>query len=164
MLLDTHEVLYIWMGKLSSREDQRLSIKMAVEYLQSGLINNIFLYNSLICLFFLDPSGRDMNISVIYIKQEKEPITFVGFFPSWEKKFWKSYKSFTKLRQEIEMVNADVNGSTKNGYNEKSGHSDFDQYDKYPIDILKECNEKLPARIDPLNKEVCIVRKISRLY
>ena len=52
------------------------------------------------------------------------------------------------------MKNSKSNGKEINGYQKSSGHSDFDQYDKYPINILKEPNEKLPARVDPLNKEV----------
>lgn len=36
MILDTNFALYVWIGKLSNREDQRLSIKMALEYLQAG--------------------------------------------------------------------------------------------------------------------------------
>ncbi|CAH0556416.1 unnamed protein product [Brassicogethes aeneus] len=137
MLLDLQDCLYIWIGKLSSREDQRLSIKMAIEYLQS------------------DPAGRDMNIAIINVKQGKEPPTFTGLFPAWDKKFWKHYKSFGKIRHDIEISSNNINGKATNGYTqEKSGHSDFDQFDKYPINILKEPNEKLPARIDPLNKEL----------
>lgn len=36
MLLDTHSALYVWIGKMSNSEDQRLSIKTAIEYLQAG--------------------------------------------------------------------------------------------------------------------------------
>lgn len=76
MLLDMHDCLYIWIGKLSSREDQRLSIQMAIEYLQS------------------DPAGRDMNIAIINIKQGKEPPTFIGLFPTWDRKCWKVLNGF----------------------------------------------------------------------
>ncbi|XP_019873520.1 advillin isoform X2 [Aethina tumida] len=136
MLLDMHDCLYIWIGKLSSREDQRLSIQMAIEYLQS------------------DPAGRDMNIAIINIKQGKEPPTFIGLFPTWDRKCWKHYKSFGKIRHDIEATNTNNNGKTNGWTQEKSGHSDFDQFDKYPINILKGPNDKLPARIDPLNKEL----------
>lgn len=36
MILDTQYALYIWIGQLSNKEDQRLSIKTALEYLQTG--------------------------------------------------------------------------------------------------------------------------------
>lgn len=71
MLLDTKEALYIWIGKLSGREDQRLSIQTALQFLQS------------------DPSQRDMSVTIIHIKQGREPPTFTGFFPKWDKKLWK---------------------------------------------------------------------------
>ncbi|XP_018568811.1 advillin-like, partial [Anoplophora glabripennis] len=138
MLLDTNDSVYMWIGKLSTREEQRLSIQTAIEYLQT------------------DPAGRDMNIAIIHVKQEREPPTFRGFFPSWDKKFWKLYKTFSKIRQEIEMKNTNITIKESNGINHHdiSGHSEFDQYDKYPVNILKESNDKLPARINPLNKEL----------
>ncbi|XP_008194361.1 advillin isoform X4 [Tribolium castaneum] len=136
MLVDFFTVLYLWIGNLSSKEDQRQSLLVALEYLQT------------------DPCGRDMNIPIIQISQGYEPPTFTGFFPSWDNNLWKSYKSFGKRRQDIEMKNAKMNGKEINGYQKTSGHSDFDQYDKYPLNILKEPNDKLPARVDPLNKEL----------
>ncbi|KAH0810615.1 hypothetical protein GEV33_012178 [Tenebrio molitor] len=136
MLLDFFNVLYLWTGNLSSKEDQRQSLPMALEYLQT------------------DPCGRDINIPIIHISQGCEPPTFAGFFPSWNGKLWKGYKSFGKRRQDIELTNAKTNGKEINGYQKSSGHSDFDQYDKYPLNILKEPNDKLPARVDALNKEV----------
>lgn len=36
MILDTNYALYVWIGNLSNREDQRLSIKTAIEFLQAG--------------------------------------------------------------------------------------------------------------------------------
>lgn len=36
MLLDTHFALYVWIGKMCNNEYQRLSIKMALDYLQEG--------------------------------------------------------------------------------------------------------------------------------
>ncbi|XP_057656314.1 villin-like protein quail [Diorhabda carinulata] len=137
MFLDTDASIYIWIGKLSSREERRLCAEWAIEYLQS------------------DPAGRDLNISMIQIKQEQEPPTFIGFFPIWDKNHWTNYKTFSKIRQDIEMKspnregNAPANGSTNN-----EGESEFDRYEKYPLNILKEPNDKLPPRIDPLNKEL----------
>lgn len=36
MILDSHFALFVWIGKLSLREDQRLSVKRAIDFLQSG--------------------------------------------------------------------------------------------------------------------------------
>lgn len=59
------------------------------------------------------------------------------------------------MRQEIEMNNSTTNGIETNGFSDiYTPHSNFDQFEKYPINILKEPNDKLPPRINPLNKEV----------
>lgn len=58
------------------------------------------------------------------------------------------------MRKEIEINNSNVNGTDKNGFSDHMPHSNFDQFEKYPINILKEPNDKLPPRINPLNKEV----------
>lgn len=53
------------------------------------------------------------------------------------------------------MNNCNTNGTDKNGcLDQYLPHSNFDQFEKYPINILKEPNETLPPRINPLNKEV----------
>lgn len=56
------------------------------------------------------------------------------------------------------MKNSSSNGIEKNGFSDHyiTPHSNFDQYEKYPINILKEPNDKLPSKINPLNKEVSI--------
>lgn len=61
------------------------------------------------------------------------------------------------------MKNINITSKDSNGINHHdiSGHSDFDQYDKYPVNILKEPNDKLPARINPLNKEVRIKKLVA---
>lgn len=99
-----------------------------------------------------------MNTAIIHIQQEKEPPTFTGFFSTWDKNFWKQYKTFSKVRQELEVKTCNYNGNgSVNGFSKHHddlNESEFDQYEKYPFNILKEPNEKLPPRIDPLNKEV----------
>ncbi|KAL1494852.1 hypothetical protein ABEB36_010371 [Hypothenemus hampei] len=135
MLLDTNDTLYIWIGKLSIREDQRLSIQTALRHLQK------------------DPTDRDMNMTIIHIKQGREPPTFTGFFPKWDFKLWKYYRTFSKTRQEIEMKNTDQ--KIQNGQKHStSGNSEFDHFEKYPVNILKEPNDRLPSRVNSLNKEL----------
>lgn len=82
MLLDFFTVVYLWIGNLSSKEDQRQSLGMVLEYLQT------------------DPCGRDINVPIIQLNQGCEPPTFIGFFPNWDKKFWKVslYKSIIKFK------------------------------------------------------------------
>ncbi|CAH1186187.1 unnamed protein product [Phyllotreta striolata] len=140
MFLDAYDTVYIWIGRLCTREEKRLSAQRAIEYLES------------------DPADRDMDTALIHIQQEKEPPTFTGFFPHWDKKFWKQYKTFSKVRLEFETKTCShgVNGST-NGFSqhqEGAEDSEFDQFEKYPLSVLKEPNEKLPARVDAFNKEL----------
>nr|CAH7736665.1 unnamed protein product [Callosobruchus chinensis] len=130
MLLDIHHCLYIWIGSFSCEEEKTSSFKNAIEYLQS------------------DPSKRDMNIAVIRIKQDQEPPTFIGLFPSWNRDLWKTYKTFSAIRKEMEKVPSNVHSS---GNPELSK---FDQFEKYPVDVLKKPNEELPAKVSPLNKEM----------
>lgn len=59
------------------------------------------------------------------------------------------------MRHELETNNSNNNGLETNGFSDvHTPHSNFDQFEKYPINILKEPNDKLPPRINPLNKEV----------
>nr|CAH7736666.1 unnamed protein product [Callosobruchus chinensis] len=89
-----------------------------------------------------------MNIAVIRIKQDQEPPTFIGLFPSWNRDLWKTYKTFSAIRKEMEKVPSNVHSS---GNPELSK---FDQFEKYPVDVLKKPNEELPAKVSPLNKEM----------
>lgn len=66
----------------------------------------------------------------------------------------------------MEITKNNSNGFEKNGFSNNCFHSNFNQYEKYPINILKEPNDKLPSRINPLTKEVSIftIKKIITLY
>ncbi|XP_044752329.1 advillin isoform X2 [Coccinella septempunctata] len=136
MLLDANEALYIWIGNLSSKEDQKLSLKLAIDYLQ------------------MDPSGRDMNIPIMHVRQSEEPPTFTGFFPTWNKKFWKHYKTFSRQIRDIESSHNGHDQHINNGIGHSKVEGEFDQYDKYPLEVLLAPNENLPARVDPLKKEL----------
>lgn len=63
------------------------------------------------------------------------------------------YRSFDQLRSKIEGRSSSSSlKETGNTKNESVGN--FDQYEKYPLHILKTSSEKLPAKIDALKKEV----------
>lgn len=38
--------------------------------------------------------------------------------------------------------------------NKTESNGNFDQYEKYPLHILKASSDDLPSKIDPLKKEV----------
>ncbi|XP_017769751.1 PREDICTED: villin-1 isoform X2 [Nicrophorus vespilloides] len=132
MLLDAHDTIFVWIGKLSTKEESRLSLELAKDYLKS------------------DPSGKDVNTPIVIIRQGNEPPNFTGFFKPWDENMWKSYKCFDDVRQELQGGEIIPKPVTGNSYGEEV----FDRYDKYPISILKGPSEKLPSKVDPLAKEL----------
>ncbi|KAK4879724.1 hypothetical protein RN001_007870 [Aquatica leii] len=133
MLLDSRNAVIMWLGRLSSRNERVVAINTAEEYLKN------------------DSSGRNVHTPVTVVEQGYEPPIFTGFFVSWDDGFWISYKSFDQIRNEIEGKNTTEIIKEKCG-SHKSNH--FDQYVKYPVSILTATNDKLPNKIDPLQKEV----------
>ena len=69
-MADAWDALFIWIGQLSNKEEQKLALEAAQQYLQT------------------DPSGRDVDTPIVVVKQFYEPIHFIGFFGSWNKTLW----------------------------------------------------------------------------
>lgn len=65
---------------------------------------------------------------------------------------FQEYRSFEQIRLKIEGKSGSNLKETNGIKTESNGN--FDQYEKYPLHILKASSEKLPAKIDPLKKEV----------
>lgn len=64
------------------------------------------------------------------------------------------YQTFENIRRKIQHNTVknpvkDVNRTVQTHVQDS-----FDKYDKYPLHILKAPNDKLPSKINPLNKEV----------
>ena len=70
MILDIGDTLFIWLGRDSNRQEREAVLTTAKEYLLS------------------DPSGRDIDIPVILVKQGNEPPHFTGFFGAWDMELW----------------------------------------------------------------------------
>ncbi|KAI4464752.1 villin [Holotrichia oblita] len=132
MLLDAYSTIFMWMGKLSHAQDRKLSFEMALEYLRT------------------DPAGRDVNTPIVQVKQGNEPPIFTGFFKSWDKNWWTEHVCFDELRCQVEGTVTKREITNENGREE----DDFDKYEKYPISMLREPTDKLPNKVDPLQKEV----------
>lgn len=66
------------------------------------------------------------------------------------------YSSFEEIRRKIGQNNPNSNRSINetNGAKDYESDDHFDKYEKYPVHILVGPNDNLPARINPLNKEV----------
>ena len=70
MILDSGDTLFIWLGRDSNRQEREAVLTTAKDYLLS------------------DPSGRDVDIPVILVKQGYEPPHFTGFFGAWDTELW----------------------------------------------------------------------------
>ncbi|XP_393805.3 villin-like protein quail isoform X1 [Apis mellifera] len=130
-LLDAGNVIWIWIGKSSISK----SLK---EYVHDA---KVFL--------FTHPAGRDRNTIISIIKQGLEPSTFIGLFNNWNYNLLREYKSFEifcTLLQDKKLL-PKIQTLTKSS-------SDFDNYVKYPLSILKDDPENLPSDVDVAHKEM----------
>ncbi|XP_077300756.1 villin like protein quail isoform X2 [Arctopsyche grandis] len=132
VVLDAHCCVYVWTGAYSCTAGKDSAINIALKYLRS------------------DPSGRDDSIPIMVLSQGSETPTFTGFFPTWDRTLWTGHKSYERVRRELEGK-FDSDGMTVNNNVETSL---FDQYDKYPLSVLRGPSDKLPSSIDPLLKEL----------
>lgn len=83
MMLDTWEQVFIWIGEGANAEERREAPKLAMEYIAE------------------DPRGRDRDCPVITVKMNAEPVTFTGFFPSWDDNFFGSRKSYAERMKQL---------------------------------------------------------------
>ncbi|XP_053983071.1 villin-1 [Hylaeus volcanicus] len=130
-LLDAGNIIWIWIGKSSNPKSLRECVHNAM----------IFLYTH--------PASRDRNTIISVIKQGMEPSTFIGLFDNWNYNFLRDYKSFETFYTLLQ----DKESITKIQPSSKSS-SDFDNYVKYPLSVLKNEPENLPSGVDVARKEM----------
>ncbi|XP_054272999.1 gelsolin, cytoplasmic isoform X2 [Macrosteles quadrilineatus] len=70
MVLDSGELVYVWVGDQSTEEERRLAIKMAEDYLER------------------DYSRRPADTVVVVVHQGEEPLSFRRLFPEWDTDMW----------------------------------------------------------------------------
>ncbi|XP_054284246.1 villin-1-like isoform X2 [Macrosteles quadrilineatus] len=137
MLLDTWDAIFLWIGQHANREEKKQSITLAFNYLRT------------------DPAGRDPDTPILQIKQGFEPPNFTGFFGVWDPDLWNEYKPFAEQRKELESQKPVLQVELKI----TNGVQDFEEYEKFPIDVLKEKDpEKLPLNVDATRKELHLSR------
>ncbi|XP_061895170.1 gelsolin-like [Entelurus aequoreus] len=69
MILDTHDQIFIWIGKDANETEKGGCMRIAEDYVNS------------------DPSGRH-GTPISIIKQGEEPASFTGWFMAWDPVFW----------------------------------------------------------------------------
>ncbi|CAG5104331.1 Oidioi.mRNA.OKI2018_I69.chr1.g1201.t1.cds [Oikopleura dioica] len=75
MLLDAWNTVFVWIGQESSDDEKEQTLEAAKQYLAT------------------DPAGRK-GTPIVQVKQEKEPVTFTGFFAGWDEEFWANATNF----------------------------------------------------------------------
>lgn len=65
---------------------------------------------------------------------------------------FQEYRSFDQIRTKMEGKSS--SNLKEINLNKTDSDNNFDQYEKYPLHILKASSENLPTKIDPLRKEV----------
>ncbi|XP_043513698.1 villin-1 isoform X3 [Frieseomelitta varia] len=130
-LLDAGNVIWIWIGKFSIPKSLKECVHDAMIFL------------------FTHPAGRDRNTTISVIKQGMEPSTFIGLFDNWNYNLLREYKSFETfctLLQDKEFL-PKIQTLSKS-------LSNFDNYVKYPLSVLKGDPENLPSGVDVVRKEM----------
>ncbi|KAH0950774.1 hypothetical protein HN011_006319 [Eciton burchellii] len=130
-LLDVGSVIWVWIGKFSTRRRLQECVEDATVYL------------------YTHPTGRNRNTTISVIKQGLEPITFIGLFDNWNHNLLRDYKPFELFCTLLE----DRDQSTRIQTTSKTS-TDFDNYVKYPPAILKSEPENLPSGVDVRCKEM----------
>ncbi|KAJ0182062.1 hypothetical protein K1T71_002784 [Dendrolimus kikuchii] len=133
-IVDAHSCVFIWLGThccLVAKDDAR---SIALAYLAH------------------DPAARDPETPIISLSQGREPPHFTGFFPHWKQTMWKGHKTFGAIVSALEGKSIVQGGNSAL----QSGNSanQFDQYEKYPLSVLRGPKEHQPTDVDPLVKEL----------
>ncbi|KAJ8670550.1 hypothetical protein QAD02_001809 [Eretmocerus hayati] len=130
-LLDTGNLVWVWVGNLIPR-------KALKEYVREA---KIFLYTH--------PASRDRNTIISIIRQGTEPPTFIGRFDNWNYNLLRDYKNTIIMKDSNQEQDQLINDIMSNKM-----VSNFDSFVKYPQKILRSDPEQLPPGIDPLHKEM----------
>lgn len=104
MMLDALDEVFIWIGDGANEEEKKEAPRY---YNQRYKLLNIFL----ISIFYRlvdeyiaqDPRGRDTSCPVITVRMGSEPVTFTGYFPSWDNHFYNKRRSIVDLYQNLRM-------------------------------------------------------------
>ncbi|PZC81205.1 hypothetical protein B5X24_HaOG213306 [Helicoverpa armigera] len=133
-VVDAHDAVFVWLGQHCcprAKDDPRA---IALAYLAQ------------------DPAARDAGTPILALSQGREPPHFTGFFPHWKQSMWKGHKTFSAIISALEgkAIVQSGNSALQSG----NSANRFDQYEKYPLAVLKGPKEHLPPDVDPLTKEL----------
>merc|ERR1712179_694473 len=75
MILDTFTEIFVWIGEGANEEERKAAPKLVEDYIAN------------------DPRARDPNAPISTIRMNHKPITFIGYFPSWDEELFKTTDS-----------------------------------------------------------------------
>ncbi|BFF95298.1 villin-like protein quail [Drosophila madeirensis] len=136
-ILDTGTLTYVWLGAQAQQQEKYTSIAQC--YVQNA------------------PFGRRSATALAVVRQYQEPNVFKGFFESWQNKYGKDFLSYEQMRKELGSSAAPSNIAAVNGASPlilNGRQKDFDGHKKYPLPVLTQEMDMLPAEINPLKREV----------
>nr|XP_029506459.1 villin-1-like [Oncorhynchus nerka] len=83
MLLDTWEEIFLWIGRSANEYETKEACNSALEYLRTH------------------PAGRDPDTPIVSVKQGYEPLTFTGWFNTWDPEKWSGGSSYEEMKQNL---------------------------------------------------------------
>lgn len=142
MLLDIWDMVFLWIGKGSNKVEKEAAITTAQEYLRTH------------------PGGRDVDSTIVMVKQGFEPPTFTGWFQAWDPHMWSGGKSYEELKAELgdatDIIQITVEKPTSNSTQNSSGVGVLSPsvLPTFPADkLVNRLAEDLPDGVDPTRKE-----------
>jgi hypothetical protein len=83
MILDTFTEVFLWIGQGANDIEKKEAPKLVNDYISN------------------DPRARDSSAPIITVKMNNEPITFTGYFPSWDENLFKNTQSIEERLKAI---------------------------------------------------------------
>ncbi|XP_046906176.1 villin-1 isoform X2 [Hypomesus transpacificus] len=142
MLLDIWDMVFLWIGNGANKEEKEAAISTAQEYLLTH------------------PGGRDVETTIVLVKQGFEPPTFTGWFKAWDPCMWSGGKSYEELKAELgdatDLIQITVDRPTSNSTQTSTevGVLSPTVLPIFPADkLVNRLAEDLPDGVDPTRKE-----------
>ncbi|KAJ8358523.1 hypothetical protein SKAU_G00150480 [Synaphobranchus kaupii] len=137
MLLDTWDQVFLWIGSEAKEEERKEALVTSQEYLRTH------------------PGSRDLDTSIIILKQGFEPPTFTGWFTAWDSSKWSEGKTYEQLKQELgDVVSfSTVTADENEGPGTEGARAPESALIYTPEDLMNKLAHELPAGVDPTNKE-----------
>ncbi|KAJ8349660.1 hypothetical protein SKAU_G00247900 [Synaphobranchus kaupii] len=139
MLLDIWDQVFLWIGRGANETEKKEAFVKAQDYLRNH------------------PAGRSVDTPIILIKQEFEPPTFTGWFPTWDPYTWRSRKTYEQLKAELgdarDIIKITVDMTKLSPTREPLAMMPSVLSTFPPDKLVNQLAEDLPEGVDPTRKE-----------